>query len=40
MLFGLVNAKIIDIEQAASIAEMSLLEAEEMLQGWREAEEL
>lgn len=40
MLFGLVNAKIIDIEQAASVAGMSLTEAEEMLQGWKEAQEL
>lgn len=39
MLFGLVDSKIIDIEQAADIAEMTLPEAEEMLQGWRVAQE-
>lgn len=40
MLFGLVNANIIDIDLAASVAKMSLPEAEEMLQGWREAQKM
>lgn len=40
MLFGLVAAKIINLELASDIAGMSLLEAEEMLQGFREAEEM
>ena len=40
MLFGLVESKLIGLEQAADVAKMSLPEAEEMLQGWREAQEL
>lgn len=40
MLFGLVESKLISLELAADVAKMSLPEAEEMLQGWREAKEL
>ena len=38
MLFSLVDNNILDIEKAAEIAHMSLEEAEDMLQGWREAQ--
>lgn len=38
MLFSLVADNILSIEKAAEIAHMSLEEAEDMLQGWREAQ--
>lgn len=38
MLFSLVADNILDIEKAAEIAHMSIEEAEDMLQGWREAQ--
>lgn len=40
MLFGLVDDEKLSIDEAADIADMSLPETEEMLQGWREAQEL
>lgn len=40
MLFELVANGKLSVDEAADIAEMSLLEAEEMLHGWREAQEL
>lgn len=38
MLFSLVADNILDIEKAAEIAHMNIEEAEDMLQGWRDAQ--
>lgn len=40
MLFSLVANNILGIEKAAEIANMSLEEAEDMLQGWKEAQNI
>lgn len=40
MLFSLVANNILGIEKAAEISNMSLEEAEDMLQGWKEAQNI
>lgn len=40
MLFSLVANNILGIEKAAEIARMSIEEAEDMLQGWKEAQNI
>lgn len=39
MLFNLADSGKLSIDEAADIAEMTLPEAEDMLLGWREAQE-